>query len=226
VAPKTINWYQLAPGVDASLNFPNDESIPRLIPNDSTAAGVVVEILTYLELPAGYHKLGLYTEGGHKATLGFRPTDTRLSLFDNSTDSTKVPTYYGRSQFFDVVAAETGFYPIRFLWFQSARREEAALMLEVFSMKDRQLHLLNDTNDAKSLRAYRAGDLLHPAGVTPAINAQRQGNNLILQWNGMLQSAGQLGNTWNDYADDSQSPLTLPLSGAPMKFLRARNYAP
>ena len=31
VLPGVVNWYELAPGVDASLNFTNDEAIPRLV---------------------------------------------------------------------------------------------------------------------------------------------------------------------------------------------------
>ena len=31
IATGVVNWYELAPGVDASLNFPNDEGTPHLL---------------------------------------------------------------------------------------------------------------------------------------------------------------------------------------------------
>jgi hypothetical protein len=223
VLPGGVNWYELAPGVDASLNFTNDEAIPRLATPAFPLEGVVVEILTYVDLAAGYHKLGLYTEGGHKITAGFRPADAVLSLVDNSVSADTVPSYYARNRFFDLIATKPGYYPIRVLWFQSKRDQEQGLMLELFSVLNKQLHLMNSATDPDSLRAYRAGALTHPGAVTPTMTAQEQGGNLVLQWTGMLQLADGVGGSWADYADESQSPLPLPMS-APMKFARARSY--
>jgi len=224
IVTQPINWFELAPGVDASLNFPNDQAIPKLPAFGLPVEGVVLEILTYLDLSPGYHKIGMYTEGGHKVTAGLRSTDPVLSLFDATDDPSRVPTYFARNQFFDVVAIEAGYYPIRILWFQSKRRQEQGLMLEVFSVKDRQLHLVNDTANASSIRAYRAGLLLNPGALTPTIALQRQGPNVTLQWRGMLQMANSVTGPWTDYADDSQSPLTFSASGQPAKFARSRGY--
>jgi hypothetical protein len=173
-------------------------------------------------LAAGYHKLGLYTEGGHKVTAGFLPTDPVLSLLDNS-QTASVPSYFARNSFFDVVAPSAGYYPLRVLWFQSKRNQEQGLMLELFSEKNKQLHLMNFAPNPNSLRAYRAGALLPQSPGTPTISAQRQGANLVIQWKGMLQLTDRIGGTWSDYADDSQSPLVLPMSG-PAVFGRARSY--
>jgi hypothetical protein len=224
VVRTTVNWFELAPGMDASLNFPNDAPIPKLPAFGASVEGVVVEISTYLELTAGYHKLGLYTEGGHKITAGLGPADPVLSLFDNTGGEPRVPTYFARNQFVDVIATEPGYYPIRFLWFQSKRRQEPGVMLELFSVKDRRLHLLNEAANPKAIRAYRAGALLQPGPVTPSVSIRRQGANVVLQWTGMLQMADRVTGPWNDYADDKQSPLTLPLGGEQMKFSRARSY--
>jgi hypothetical protein len=184
---------------------------------------VVVEILTYVDLAAGYHQLGLYTEGGHKITAGFRTNDVVLSLVDNSVNTNTVPSYYARNRLFDVIAPHPGYYPIRVLWFQSKRNQELGLMLELYSVVNKQLHLMNSATDPDSVRAYRAGALTHPGAVTPTISAQKQGGNLVLQWTGMLQLSDGMGGGWSDYADQSQSPLALPMS-SPMKFARARSY--
>jgi hypothetical protein len=222
IADKAINWYELAPDSDALLNFPNSDPIPHLSGSGLVLQGAVVEILTYVELPAGYHKLGLYTEGGHKATAGFKPGDPLLSVLDNEGGVERVPSYYARNQFFDVVAPEAGYYPLRLLWFQSRRNQEPGFMLEVFSVKDRALQLLNDSTNPKSLRAFRAGPLLG-SGSAPTLSAQRQGANLNVSWTGMLQTADSINGPWSDYADQSQSPLGVPMNqGA--KCSRARGY--
>jgi hypothetical protein len=220
-----INWFEPAPGVDASLNFPNDAPIPGISEHSVSwgvpAEGVVVEILTYLELEAGYHKLGLYSEGGHKVTAGFSTNAPVLSLFDDS-ETERVPTYYGRSQFFDIVAPETGYYPIRYLWFQSVQGEEPGMMLELFSVENRQLVLLNDSNNPASIRAYRAGVLTDPNFEEPLISVTRSGANLRIEWTGVLEVSESVSGPYQPYPGAPQSPLEIPTTAAPAAFLRAR----
>lgn len=216
VAEGVVNWFELAPGVDTSINFPGDEPIPNVV--RLPAEGIVVEILTYLELTAGSHKLGLYSEGGHKITQGLTPTGGLISLFDNSgynfenpVGDPPVPTYFGRNQFFDLVALEPGYYPIRILWFQSKRRQEPGLLLELFSVKDRALHLLNSNSDPLSIKTYRAGPLLQPGVEVPSLSIVRSGATLTLSWQGTgfkLQSTSSLSGPWADVATvgNSHSP--------------------
>jgi hypothetical protein len=183
--------------------------------------------MTYLELAPGSHKLGIYTEGGHKITQGFTPSGSLLSLFDNSgydfenpVGDPPVPTYYGRSQFFDVVAPDAGYYPLRILWFQSRRREEPGVILELFSVKDRALHLLNDSADPLSLKAYRAGVLLQPGVEIPSLGISRTAGNLTLNWQGTgfrLQSTPSLSATWTDVATTGNSH-TVSLTGGNLFF--------
>lgn len=205
VVEGVINWFELAPGVDSSINFPGDEAVPvARFPIE----GLVVEILTYLELTPGSHKLGLYSEGGHKVTQGFTPSGPVLSLFDNSgfdfenpVGDPPVPTYFGRNQFFDVVALEPGYYPIRILWFQSKRRQEQGVLLEVFSVKDRSLHLLNSNTDPLAIKTYRTGTLLSPGTETPTLSVARAAGNLTITWQGAgfkLQSASSVSGPWTD----------------------------
>jgi hypothetical protein len=217
-----VNWYEHALERDASLNFPNDQSFPKLSDFGLVYEGLVVEIKAYFELSQGYHKLGLYTEGGHKISAGFNPDGPVLSLFDNS-EVERVPTYYARNQFTDVVAPSSGYYPLRFLWFQSQPSQEDGVMLELFSEKDRQLHLLNDPANPNSIQVYRAGILLDPNAVIPTVSMQLDGGELVIEWTGMLQTAENLDGSWDDYADDSSSPLRLPIGSAGSMFLRSRS---
>ncbi len=221
VVPGVINWYELAPDQQASLNFPNDEPIPNLPGNASVVGGDVIEILTYLGLEAGYHKLGLYTEGGHKVNAGLSPADPVVSLLDNSGGIERVPSYYGRNQFFDVVAPEAGFYPIRFVWFQTKRNQEAGLMLELFSVKGQALHLLNRSDDPDSIKAYRAGVLIGQAPPPAALKVRRDGGNVVIEFTGTLQVADSVTGPWTDAG--TQSPATLPVTGSAAKFARSRN---
>jgi hypothetical protein len=213
-----VNWFEQAPDVQASLNFTNDQPFPKLNMGYSPFLGVAMEMLTYLHLPQGEHKLGLYTEGGHKVNAGLTAADPVLSVFDNSGEVPVVPTYFGRSQFFNVVAPETGYYPMRFVWFQDKRGQEPALMLELFSVADRQLQLLNDDSNPKSIRAYLAGQLI--GQILPAVAIERQGDNLVITFSGTLESSDTLDGTWSNHPVQT-SPVSVPMVG-PGKFFRAR----
>jgi hypothetical protein len=215
-----VNWYEHALQRDASLNFPNDQPFPKMSAG-AVHEGMVIEIRGYLDLGEGYHKFGLYTEGGHKISAGLDPQAPVLSTYDN-TDVVRVPSYFARNQFVDVVAPAAGYYPFRFLWFQSQPDQEDGMMLELFSVKDRQLHLLDDAENSKSTRVYRAGVLLDPDFVMPTLTMQVEGNELVIEWTGTLQATEDLNGTWNDYSNQ-QSPLRLPAGTEGSMFFRARS---
>ena len=185
--------------------------------------GVVVEILAYVELSEGFHQFGLYTEGGHKLSAGLDAQAPVLSMIDNSGPVEAVPSYYARSQFADVVAPDAGYYPLRLLWFQTRRGQEAGMMLEYFSVEGRQLHLLNQPEDPLSLKVYRAGVLVDPDFVMPTLEMRVEGDEWVLEWTGTLQSAEILGGSWSNYANQSQSPMRLPIGTEGSMFFRARS---
>ncbi|MBN8247149.1 MAG: hypothetical protein J0L84_06865 [Verrucomicrobia bacterium] len=218
VVPGVVNWFEL-PGESASLNFPNDEPIPNLFA--ATSDGMVVEILTYLELSQGSHKLGVYSEGGHQASAGLSPGGALLSLFDNSGETPRIPTYFARNQFFDVIAPEAGYYPLRMLWLQNRRDQERGAILELFSVQDRTLHLLNAPSDPLAIKAYRAGVLLTP-GVDPlqlSVSPDSTAGVLKVTWTGgtppftVRQRASLLGGAWTDLATTSERVASIPLTG-------------
>ncbi|MGV3772204.1 MAG: hypothetical protein ACO1QB_04830 [Verrucomicrobiales bacterium] len=215
-----INWLDQAPGINTPINFPEDQPLPGL--EGYPIEGLVNETLTYLHLPAGNHKLGVYTEGGHKITAGLSPTGPVLSLVDNSEQIDRVPSYFARNQFFDVVALEEGYYPIRIVWFQERRRQEPGILLEFFSVKDRALHLVNDTEDPLAIRAYRAGSLLTPGVEQPTLSATRTANGLSITYTGKLEATDSLqGGTWSVIGEAGESPMTIPATGT-ARFFRTR----
>ena len=118
---------------------------------------------------------------------------------------------------------EAGFYPLRLLWYQSSRDQEPGMLLEFFSVKDKQLHLLNDEGNPDATMAYRAGVLIDPDFVAPTLSATSDGVNLSVTWTGTLQTADDVNGPWTDYGDDSQSPADFSLSENPSLFLRARS---
>lgn len=215
-----INWFELAPESSTLLNFTNDWPLPKL-DKSIPIQGVVAELLTYLDLEEGYHKVGIYSEGGHKVTAGLSSADTVVSLFDNSGPVPVVPTYFARSQFFNLVAPRAGLYPLRILWFQSRRSQEPGLLLELVSVEDRQLHLVNDTTDPEAIRAYRAGELLSARAFIAPLATKREGNSLSITYRGVLQWADAPSGTWSDYPDQSQNPVLVPITGT-SKFYRSR----
>jgi hypothetical protein len=82
------------------------------------------------------------------------PGDDNILGTDDDVPLEQVPTYYARDQYVNFVAVEPGLYPVRFLWFQSSHRKEPGMTLELYSVKDRAKHLLNDTKDPKAIKAY------------------------------------------------------------------------
>ena len=56
----------------------------------------------------------------------------------------------------------------------------------------------------------------------PSISISRDGSNIVIEWEGVLQSATDPRGLWQDVADDSQSPIVLaPGDQLPSQFMRA-----
>ncbi len=227
-AEGVINWFGLAPEQEPETDrFPGDGPIPNLTGLVSAMQGDAIEIMTYLHLEEGYYKIGLHTEGGYKANAGFSPGGPVLGLFDDSGGvNDRIPGYYGRTLSFDVVAASTGYYPVRVLWFQSDSNQEAAPLLELFTSSKEGVHLINDTSDPLSIGAYRAGALLQPGFVWPILSfARGAGGALVIEFTGTLESAAAINGPWTQLATESNSPQTVTPSES-QRFFRARTTAP
>ncbi|MGK0189189.1 MAG: hypothetical protein ACI9R3_005006, partial [Verrucomicrobiales bacterium] len=154
-----INWHDLAP--DPTGNFSEfsgheDSIIPKV---ELPANGTVIEILTYLELSAGFHQIGVNTTGGFKFSAG---PDGRDQLADVAgVFNGSNPHSYQGNHTISLITPEAGFYPVRLLWFSSQRTSEEA-QLEFFSIINKQRVLINDATNPSSLKAY------HSANKSPA----------------------------------------------------------
>ena len=58
--------------------------------------------------------------------------------------------------------------------------------------------------------------------IVPEVHIRREGENIVVEWKGMLQSATDIRGPWQDVADDSQSPIILgPGDQLPLQFSRS-----
>ena len=58
--------------------------------------------------------------------------------------------------------------------------------------------------------------------IVPEVHIRREGENIVVEWKGMLQSATDIRGPWQDFADDSQSPIILgPGDQLPLQFGRS-----
>ena len=224
-AVEVVNWFEQAPGEAGNFRAGlghEDKPFPYLPGWNDVHDGVVIEIVAWLELEAGAHKIGMNGEGGWKVSGGTRPDGILIGIFDNSTmlpgednilgtdDDVPlklVPTYYPLDQYVNIVVTEAGLYPIRVLWFQSRHNKAPGLQLELFTVKDRAKHLINDSKDPMAIKAWY--EIVEAELKVPAISIRRDGGKVVIEWVGTLQAAGSVNGPWGDVADDSSSPMTL-----------------
>ncbi len=162
-----INWAEDAPTEAGNFNSSSTQHTDVPIPLvGNVANGLVVEALAYLELEAGYHRLGLNTIGGYKASMGPDGRD-RLSPVLGSYEDAVNYSFLG-DKYFDVLVPEAGFYPIRVLFTHSTRTKEGASM-ELFSLQGARRVPINDPNDPDSIKAYQflGGDATYVSHVSP-----------------------------------------------------------
>ncbi len=158
-----LNWYEDAPDPTGNFKETNgfdDDFIPR-VPGwgGIGAEGIVDEILTYLELKAGYHTLALNTTGGFKASTGTAPAD-KFSAAVGEYNGSRGYSYEG-DHYFDIIVEEDGFYPFRLLWFHSQFTKEGA-QLEFFSVEGTEKVLINDTSNPNSIKAFQSATNARP----------------------------------------------------------------
>jgi len=165
-----INWSEDAP-TDAGYfgqlaTNQTDVEIPLIPGSGNSTNGLVIEVLAYLELEAGYHHLGINTLGGYQASMGPDGRDRLAPVIGSYEDAVRY-SFLG-DKYFDVLAPEAGFYPIRILFTHSERTEEGASM-EFFSLKEARRIAINDPDDPDAIKAYQfiAGDATYVSRVFP-----------------------------------------------------------
>jgi len=148
---QVINQNKLLAG--ASGQFPNDYPVPGLYDENSGGFGngdndFAVEMVAYLDLPAGIHTFGAITDDGYKASSGSQLHDTSseaVIAFHNGGPANET---------FDFVVTQPGIYPFRFMWYERGGSAHG----ELFSV-DRTSGtrtLINDADAEGAIKAYLA----------------------------------------------------------------------
>ena len=208
-----INWSEDAPtdaGYFGKLTTnQTDVEIPLIPGSGNSTSGLVIEVLAYLELEAGYHRLGINTIGGYQASMGPDGRDRLAPVLGSYEDAVRY-SFLG-DKYFDVLAPEAGFYPIRVLFTHSERTEEGASM-EFFSLKEARRIAINDPDDSEAIKAYQfiAGDATYVSRVfpTPGTDFARPNTSvdLVIEQGGAQVVAGSVSMSFDG------APVTPSLS--------------
>lgn len=141
------------PGIDAGPDQ-GDPAQPGYNNN------IVGEVVTYLDLPAGYHYFAVNSDDGFRVSTARNPEDVLgVTLGEDSR---------GRGQgdtFFDVYAPVAGIYPVRLLWWEGGGGAET----EFFTLDpvSQTKILVNDANNPLAIKAYTT----RTSGQRPAVTA-------------------------------------------------------
>lgn len=147
-----INFDQAA-GIIGNFNDNNgfpDEFIPGIPGFEESNDGIVAEFLTFLELDAGFHTLGVNSDDGFRVTMG-------PSLKDQA--AVEVGVFNGgraaSDTLFAILVEEAGIYPVRLLWYEGS----GGANVEFFSVSESgEKILINDRENANAIRAYSQGN--------------------------------------------------------------------
>lgn len=174
----TVNWDQNAGDIGGGDNFnslepseadprPN-EAIPGVAP--ANFSNVATEILTFLDLPAGCHTLGVNSDDGFLVTLGHSQHGTVLGSFNGGRGAT--------DSLFRIVVQEAGVYPIRLSWWEGG----GGANVEFFSVVGTNKILINDRAVTGHIKAYTTGTTvgsLSSFGVERANFGPNQGSDIV-----------------------------------------------
>ena len=176
-----INFNQDPGGTDGDIgSFQDDSPAPMNVPDEPipgipAAAGevsdplaegynnwIVGEFVAYLDLPAGFHTLGVNSDDGFRVSTAREAGDVlgvTLGSFNGGKGSSDV--------LFDVYVPEAGIYPIRLLWWEGT----GGANVEFFQVDPVTLEkvLINDRMVAAHVKAYpvTTPHLPHVEVVTP-----------------------------------------------------------
>jgi len=146
---QVINQNKLLVG--SSGHFPGDYVVPGLYDADSNGFGngdndFVVEMVAYLDLPAGIHTFGATTDDGYKTSSGSQ-------LHDASSEAV-IAFHNGgpANETFNFVVTQPGLYPFRFLWYERGGSAHGELFSTNRTSGVRTL--INDPDSAEAIKAY------------------------------------------------------------------------
>lgn len=190
-----------------------DEFIPGIPGLTGSDNHIAAEALAYLEFPAaGVYGMVVNSDDGFQVSTGnlANPTFLVLGKWDAGRGAADTEFYFRISQ--------PGVYLFRLLYFEGT----GGASVEWFTVNAAGERKLINGPQTGALPAFRARSVSEPAlPVVPTLAASRQGNNLVLQYTGILQQASRVEGPYTDVAG-AGSPHTVPLQSDPAAFFRAR----
>jgi hypothetical protein len=164
-------------------NFVPDADVPGIPGLNFSHDNYVVEVLTYLALPAGTNVLGVNSDEGFLLSIGVgtNPQDAfalPVAMFDGGRiafqrdPALPIQTELTESKF-SLVVQQADLYPVRLLWWEgSGRNGGETSELEFYSLSGTNRILINDPIDPAAIKAYREATLkLYARSVSPKPNA-------------------------------------------------------
>ena len=193
----TINFNQDGPtsGIVGEGGFRPDEAFPGIPGTTGHADFFTTETFAWLELPAGYVRLGVNSDDGFRVTLheGPDPAAPLLGVFEGGRGAADTV--------FTFVAPAAGLYPFRLVHYDGNQGSS----LEWFAIlggADGRKRLLNDRTHPEAPRAWRALLAASPLAFSQVV-LEGEGARISLKWTAAagvrLQRRSALsGNAWND----------------------------
>ena len=201
--PTTINVSQFFG--DFTGNFTPDDGMPGLPGLFGFDDGIVAEIITFVELPAGLVTMGVNSEDGFRTQAGY---------LNNMADATLMAEFDGArgpsDTIFRFIVDSAGIYPFRTLWMAA----DGGASVEWFSVNSEGTKvLLNDVANG-GFRTFAAGTIPDKPVITIFTLAAAKANGQVqITWTEpgvTLQQSSNL-TTWTDVT--ATSPFT-PTAGA------------
>jgi hypothetical protein len=156
-----VNWNQEArPGTgtqaqagnftDTSTPASPDQPIPGIPGTDPDSPdntdNMAAEIVGYLELTAGLHRLGVNSDDGFRLTAGHGTAAKQLGVFSGGRGAA--------DSMFYVSVEQDGLYPVRLIWYEGGGGASVEFFSEDFTASPPTKILVNDRTNPKAIRAY------------------------------------------------------------------------
>jgi len=152
-----------------SGNFPDDAPFPGLEPGAGNN-WFATEALLYLDMPAGYYRLGVNSDDGFEVSVLPPQGVAGPALVAGQFDSGRAPA----DTLFDVLVQTRGIYPFRLVYFESTGGASCEFF-SVTNIATGDKVLVNDPVDGNAIKSFRV--------IAPRITSiTRSGVNAVVSW--------------------------------------------
>lgn len=206
--PTVINLSQI--GGELNGNFTPDDQMPGIPGQLGLDDGIDAEIITFVDLPAGWITLGVTSDDGFRSQAGYI-NDPADAVLLGELQAVANATYL-------VFVQDAGIYPIRTIWVEGG----GGAHIEMVSVKaDGTRVLINDTANGGYI-AYRSG--VAPEKPTEfSVGIQVTGGNVEIIWTEpglVLQQSTDLA-LWTDVTG-ATSPYRPTVAAGAARFYRLK----